>query len=108
LQHQRDGELKRESLRPFDIDVAKDYVELIRPYVDGKVSAGEFQSKFVKTYLKDEVGELFRLLDRFFADVECYDAGCTPEDETGARICERTLRTSAEGTLNKLESLLRQ
>jgi hypothetical protein len=82
------------------------YDFLIEKFVKREISGGDFESLYLKKYLKDESPldeELFKILDWLFAEVDgfSHDPTVFPDDY----VSEDRLRESAEATLKKLRSL---
>lgn len=88
---------------PFDI---RSYIDLITDFVGGRLSAGEFESRYLTKFTNDpsdDIGETFLILDRLFADVDEYNEN--PELRGVHGIDEFTLRERSKTALDQLKLL---
>jgi hypothetical protein len=84
------------------------YAVMLRLFVDGAMTADEFEVVFLRLYKQDPTDwppEIFNLLDGFFADVDEY---CGEDDlrEEVHGLDEQTLRERARATLYGLRDLV--
>lgn len=87
----------------------EEYAELIQAFLNSKISIQDFEKEYMQTFLNEPRGmeqNVFLILDKFFADVECYDASINPDTEDDFNITEATLRKKAEETLENLKACL--
>jgi len=86
--------------------VARHYVEMIRAFLDGRMSAQEFSAAFFARFKADAdpfTEPEFQTLDRLFADLDAY---CDDPDLRGEwGIDEDELRKCAQLALDKLSAL---
>lgn len=83
------------------------YIHLISSFVEGKISANEFESQYLKLYKNDPTPwseELFSVLDGLFADVDAFCPDPDLRDE--GDLDEDQLRQRSAAALEKLRSLL--
>jgi hypothetical protein len=89
-------------------DVCKKYVNLITSFVDGNISASEFESAYL-TMFKEETGSLseleYEILDSLFSSVDafCGDVELMDEDD----IDENQLFEDAQKALLSLNSIMK-
>ena len=82
------------------------YIELIRSFLSGKITANDFQLKYLNLFKKDnthfEENE-FMILDQLFAWVDAY---CEDSELRDKNDCdEETLLIEAKKSLEKLNAL---
>ncbi|KAA3646666.1 MAG: hypothetical protein DWQ07_10690 [Chloroflexi bacterium] len=84
------------------------YIELIRKFIDKKMSTVEFKRTFFQTFKNEPKGmekEQFLILDRFFVALDAYWEGWEEDQENPWGITEDTLRKEAQDTLDRLLKL---
>lgn len=85
------------------MDVVADYAELIRLFLDGHLSAGDFEMAYLRRF-KSETRTMppsaFRALDRLFAAVDAYCGD--PELRDEGDLDEAGLRRAARRALTAL------
>jgi hypothetical protein len=84
-----------------------EYVTLIRNFVEGGVSAHEFERDYLQMFKSDVARrprQQFEILNRLFSDVDAYCAD--PDLRSDDDIDENQLRTSAGSALRELKALL--
>jgi hypothetical protein len=79
------------------------YVELIRRFVDGRISASTFESDYLRMFKNEKTffaPHVFEVLDELFADVDafCPDPALRSEGD----LSEEQLRVKCAEVLNKL------
>ncbi len=87
----------------------EEYAELIQAFLNSKILIQDFEKKYMQIFLnetREMEQNIFLILDKFFADVECYDASINSHTEDDFNITEATLRKRAEETLEKLKTCL--
>ena len=80
------------------------YVIMVRAFVEGRLAATECENLYLAVFKRDSIErptEVFRILDRLFADVDAYHPDATVREETDG-IDEEELRTRAAEALNGL------
>lgn len=84
------------------------YIELVATYVEGGISAEEFDKRFSEQYLNDDTRwseEEFDVLDRLFADTDSFDPDPAVRAELEYTIDETELHACASQALAKLREL---
>ena len=88
------------------IDPLQKYVSLIRSFVDGRIDAVSFESRYLEMFKNETVSfddALFEVLDALFGDV---DAFCSdPAMRGGDDLDERQLLAQCQTALAKLMAL---
>jgi hypothetical protein len=82
------------------------YTQLIKSFLKNKISAIDFERKYLDSYLSDETDlpdDIFWILDELFADVDAFCADATLRDEYD--LDDAQLRNRCEQTLNRLQML---
>ena len=85
------------------------YAILLRLFVDGRMTAEEFEVVFLSLYKNDPTdwpGETFDVLDRLFGDVDDFVADDRLRTETGGIDAEE-LRRRASATFDQLKKMAR-
>lgn len=85
------------------------YVDLIGSFVDGSMSAPEFEERYHETYLQDPQDwseDSFALLDRLFADADFYVEDEDLREPEKGDLDAAGLREAARTCLDGLRSLL--
>lgn len=87
----------------------EEYKRLIKVFVDGAISAREFRTRFVDTFLREPdimMEELFWILQDLFEDAEALRQDWQPPGVLeGVLISEDELRQEAQTALDALERL---
>jgi hypothetical protein len=84
------------------------YIELLTEFVEGTVTVDQFQESFLTKFKQEEsfaFDEEFKILDKFFGDVDSY---CDEDSELfdpDFDLTEKQLRSSAQETLTLLKAL---
>ncbi|MET1122571.1 colicin immunity domain-containing protein [Priestia megaterium] len=84
------------------------YKQLIEDFLDEKITAGEFQTQYFKTFKESNDRssyELFLILNGVFESADCYWHECLPGQETSFEISEQQLRKEVNEALIKLNEL---
>ena len=87
--------------------VVAPYAILLRLFIDGRMTAGEFEVIFLSLYKNDPTdwpGEIFDVLDRLFGDVDDFVADDRLRTETGG-IDADELRHRASATFDQLKKI---
>lgn len=85
------------------------YVDLIGSFVDGTMTAPEFEDRYTETYLHDpqEWSEAsFALLDRLFADVDYFVEDDDLREKEKGDLDAAELREAARTCLDGIRTLL--
>lgn len=85
------------------------YKEIIENFLNGKISADEFQTQYLKNFKEWNDGmddTLFEILNGVFELADCYWHECLPEQETSFEISEQQLRREVKEALIKLNKVL--
>jgi len=80
------------------------YVIMVRAFVEGRLTATEFENLYLVVFKRDPIqrpGEVFRILDRLFADVDSYHPDARIREQTEG-IDEDELRARAAEALSGL------
>jgi hypothetical protein len=83
------------------------YAVLLRQFIDGRITADEFEVIFFRLYKLDPTdwpAALFEVLDRLFADVDDYCGDSELRANVGGLDAEE-LRLRAQKAFHKLEEL---
>ncbi|MFP7487816.1 colicin immunity domain-containing protein [Priestia filamentosa] len=82
------------------------YRKLIEAFLEGNITADEFQDQYLSKFLKwnDNLDdELFLILNDVFESADCYWKECLPGQETGFEISEQQLRKEVHEALVRLD-----
>ncbi len=85
--------------------IREKYIHLIENFLDQKITIENFENSYLKEFKSDSLLddlELFDILDRLFASVDCYWAGCLDGQESEFEISETRLREDAQIALTSL------
>lgn len=85
--------------------IREKYRSLIQDFLDQVITVEDFESSYLREFKKDsflDEPELFHVLDRLFAAVDCYWAGCLDGQESEFEISEAQLRRDASIALKFL------
>ena len=85
-----------------------DYVALIREFIDGRITAAEFERSFLDRYRSDDEirpEDEFRALERLFGAVDAY-MGELPVEDPETDLDEAGLRKYAEDALASLTEIV--
>ena len=85
-----------------------DYEALIEAFLTKRISAGEFEGRFLKAFKAEPGGmdtKVFAVLDKLFSDVDAYSPDCPDGKETALEISEAELRRQAAKALDRLRQL---
>ncbi|MCT4478264.1 colicin immunity domain-containing protein [Peribacillus frigoritolerans] len=85
------------------------YKHIMVDFLEGKISADEFQTRYMKNFIKwnDKFDETyFEILNGVFESADCYWHECLPGQETSFEISEQQLRIEINEALIKLNILL--
>lgn len=83
------------------------YAELISRFVDGRISAQEFESSYLRMFKNEKTRfpvDVFDLLDGLFADVDEYVADPDLRNDAGG-LDDEQLRTRARTAYDRLRSI---
>ena len=75
--------------------IIQDYIVLIQNFLNGHITIADIEDEYNKLFYRkaqDYSEKVFFILDKLFADIECYDPGCQPGQETAFEISEQALR----------------
>lgn len=81
------------------------YVIMIRAFIDGRLTATEFETLFLVLFKRDTTewsGDTFHALDTLFGDVDAYHPDASIREQTDG-IDEQELRLRATLALNSLK-----
>ncbi len=81
------------------------YIKLLEEFAGGKISADEFEQRFLQLFKGDnnlQPGREFQILDKLFADVDAYCSDPDLIEDPRFDIGEVQLRVSVQETLDKL------
>jgi hypothetical protein len=84
------------------------YIKLLEELVDNKISADDFERRFIQLFKGDnnlQTGTEFKILDKLFADVDAYCSDPDLIEDPRFDIDGVQLQVSAQETLNKLVKL---
>jgi hypothetical protein len=85
------------------------YRHLLEQFVDGQITADEFETEYLKTYLSDESPHVeravFAVVDGFFADVDAYVADAEIRDHSEGDLGPEDLRERACELLRRAGAL---
>ena len=84
------------------------YIKLLEDFAGSKISADEFERRFLQLFKSDDnlqLGREFQILDKLFADVDAYCSDPDLIEDPRFDIGEVQLRVSAQETLDKLVKL---
>ena len=84
------------------------YTKLLLSFVDGQISASEFERQYLDLYLQDETiwsDDLFSMLEKLFGDVDAFVADSSLRD--AGDLDERQLRQSSQNTLEFLNNFMK-
>ena len=82
------------------------YMALIRAFLDGSLTAAEFESRYLATFKGEQArlrAPVFDVLQQLFSDVDAYSPDCSPGQESAFVISEARLREQAAAALRRLE-----
>jgi hypothetical protein len=85
------------------------YKEIIEDFLNGKISADEFQTHYLKNFKEwnDKMDwDLSKILNRVFEAADCYSHDCFPGQETVFEISEQQLRREVAEALVELNKFL--
>lgn len=85
----------------------KPYIDLLSSFVNGKISASEFEQQYLDLYLHDQTiwsDDLFSVLDKLFGDVDAYVADPFLRDTDD--VDETQLKQSGQTTLEYLKNFI--
>jgi hypothetical protein len=85
-----------------------DYETLIESFVAKRLSAGEFEKRYLKAFKSEPGGmetKVFEILEKLFSDVDSYSPDCQEGKESAFEISEVELRRQAAKALNDLRRL---
>jgi len=88
-----------------------DYEELIGEFLTKRLSASEFETRFLKAFKNEPGGmspKVFAVLDELFSDVDSYSADCVEGKESAFEISEAALRRQAAKALDNLRLLSKE
>ncbi len=84
------------------------YIKLLQSFADRKISADEFEQRFLQLFKGDnnlQPAREFQILDKLFADVDAYCSDPDLIEDPRFDIGEVQLQVSAQETLDKLLKL---
>ena len=87
------------------------YSYLLQQYLTKKISAKEFETKYLKMFKYDDTfrtGKEFQILDRLFNDVDAYCDDPALIEDTRFDINESELRKRAERAYSNLKNIQSQ
>jgi hypothetical protein len=85
------------------------YKEIMEDFLNKKISADEFQIRYLKNFKEwnDKMDwNLFKILNEVFEAADCYSPDCLPGQETAFEISEQQLRRKVADALAKLNKYL--
>jgi self-protective colicin-like immunity protein len=80
-------------------DVVKPYLRIIDLFVDGQISADQFEEQYLKIFKSEKSivgGDEFRLLERLFFDVDDYVSSSELRKDVGGLDAEQLRARAAE------------
>jgi hypothetical protein len=93
-----------------DQHLAEKYHGLISDFLAGRISASEFETRYLDEFKNEPGGVmsdvLYLILEDMFENVDRYWHECTPDQETDFEISEPTLRKYAQEALQYLKDYL--
>ncbi|MGH2351044.1 MAG: colicin immunity domain-containing protein [Chloroflexota bacterium] len=92
----------------MDDELIQKYESLIHAFLQGTVSAGEFERRYLATFKAEQAPlspPVFDVLEQLFSDVDAYSPDCRPGEESEFVISESHLRRAAAAALAELERL---
>lgn len=81
---------------------------LIKSLLNGDITATTFEEQFLQTLKKEghtTNNQTLKILNDLKSAIICFDVNCRPEDELSVVISEKTLKSEAKATLDKLNGL---
>ncbi|MCB9009426.1 MAG: hypothetical protein H6656_19045 [Ardenticatenaceae bacterium] len=84
------------------------YTTLLLTFVNGQISASEFERQYLDLYLQDETiwsDDLFAMLEKLFGDVDAFVADLSLRD--AGDLDEKQLRKSSQNTLEFLNNFMK-
>lgn len=92
------------------LEYALENYDLLKQYVEGKLTAEQFETNFLNFHslLEDETDdELYNILEEeLFYYVDSFFSECHPEKETDFLVSEQTLKLQSQIAFKRLEAYL--
>lgn len=86
-----------------------DYITLISGFIDKRIAIEQIEEEYNQLFYGDQdsyLEAIFLILDKLFADIECYDPECLPGQESAFVVSAEELYRLAQVALNELKTAI--